>query len=172
MPKILSLVIASLLLVLGLVFLWWPNYLKFSDLKVGIGQKKMEVEDKDKYLSELSQLSDKLKEYDSQLALVDSVLPEDFGTADLLYLLGKEASQNGLVLGKIDLQNVLPLEKEPEIFKIPVSFSVSGKYSAFKSFLESLQKNARLVEVEYISFASPQKGDVFSFDLIVRAHSY
>jgi Tfp pilus assembly protein PilO len=172
MPKILPIAIISLLLVLGLVFFWWPKYKEFSDLKVELEGKKTELQNKDTYLSELSQLPEKLKEYDSQLALVDSVLPKDFGTADLLHLLGKEASQNGLVLEKINVENVLPLEKGSEIFKIPVSFSVSGKYPAFKTFIESLQKNARLVEVEYVSFSSPQKGDVFSFDLIIRAHSY
>jgi len=172
MPKNTILISISFLVLLAIIFLWWPKYQEFSDARIKLRERKIELENKDKYFAELSQLAQKLQEYSSQLALLDAALPQQFGAPDLLDLLSKESSQNGLVLQKVDLGDVSPLEKESEIFKLPVSFSVSGTYPSFKSFLQALQKNARFIEIESISFSSPQKGDVFSFDLIIRVHSY
>ena len=172
MPKILPIILISLLLILGMIFFWWPKYQEFGDLRMKMKERKTELENKDKYFSELSQLSEKLKEYSSELAVVDSALPKTFGVPDAFNLLEKECSQNGLVLEKVNLENVSPIEKESKIIRIPLGFSVSGTYPAFKNFLQSIQKNARLIEVESISFSSPQKGNVFSFELIIRVHSY
>ena len=190
MPKTFPLILISLLLILGIIFFWWPKYQEFGDLKIKLKERKTELENKDKYFSELERLSQKLKEYVSELSIVDSALPGTFGIPDLLNLLQKEASQNGLVLEKVNLESVSSLEgeenkfssspssakadsvKESKIIKIPVSFSVLGKYHAFKNFLQSIQKNARLIEIESISFSSPQKDDVFSFELMIRTHSY
>lgn len=172
MQKIFPIILISFLLIFGIIFFWWPKYQEFSNSKIELNEKKDELRNKEKYFSELERLSLKLKEYTAELDKIDSVLPQNPGITDLLNFLEKESSQNGMVLEKVNLENVSPLGKESEIFKVPLSFSVSGDYPAFKNFLSVLQKNARLIDVESISFSSPGKGEVFSFDIRIKAHSY
>jgi Tfp pilus assembly protein PilO len=53
------------------------------------------------------------------------------------------------------------------------SLELSGSYPAFKNFLAILEKSAKIIEVENISFSSPAKDDsAFSFNVAVKFYSY
>lgn len=61
---------------------------------------------------------------------------------------------------------------QPQIKKIAINLTLSGPYSGFKNFLESLEKNSRLFEVSNISFSSPEEEEIFDFKLKIETHSY
>ena len=141
-------------------------------MKVAIKEKKAELQNKEEYFSELQSLSNKLKDYSSELSKTDAALPAAPGIPDLLNFIGKISSQNGLILQKVNLDSVSPLEEESKILKVSMYLTLSGSYPAFKNFLSSLQKNARLVEVESASFLTPAEGEIIPFDLKIKAYSY
>ncbi|MBM3257972.1 MAG: hypothetical protein FJZ05_02040, partial [Candidatus Nealsonbacteria bacterium] len=82
-------------------------------------------------------------------------------------------SQSGLVLESISPFTVAAVSSMTNVKEISMSLKVSGSYSALKSFLAVLEKSARLIEIEDISFSSPTNNqDLFSFSLKVKIHSY
>lgn len=52
---------------------------------------------------------------------------------------------------------------------LPVSFSIAGSYDAFRSFLEAIEKNLRLIDIETISFNAAAGG---KYDFSVKAAAY
>lgn len=167
-----SVIILFLCFVAGLIFVWWPKYKEFNNLTLEIKTKKVELESKEKYFSELNNVSSKLKEHSLELAKIDSALANAPIVPDLVNFLAEKSSQNGLILEKVDLDKISSLEKNSKIQKISLSLSLSGFYPALRNFLSSLQKTAKLIEVDSIAFSQPKQGGVFSFNLKIKTYSY
>jgi Tfp pilus assembly protein PilO len=164
--------IIFLCLILGVIFFGWPEYKNFNNLKLQIEERKAELENKNKYFSELNSISLKLKEYGSDLSKIDSALPTTSIVPDVINFLAEKSSQNGLILEKVKLDKISPLEKDSKIQKISLTLSLSGFYPALRSFVYSLQKSAKLIEVDSIMFSESQPGGIFSFNLRIKTYSY
>lgn len=157
-------------LILGVGFLW-PKYQDLRNSQKKIEEKKAELQYKEEYFSELNKTSDALKEYSEILQKIDSSLPADPNLPSLFDFLQKVSSQNGLVLKRINPVSTTPFE-DSKIQETHLNLSLSGSYSAFKNFLSTLQKSARLIEIESITFSSPEKEETFNFDLKIKVYSY
>jgi len=163
----------ALLLVLGILFFWWPKYQDLADQLSRVKEKRAELESKEEYFSELEKISTKAAQYQSEISKIESVLPSTQRASDLLSFIGKTASQSGLILQSLNLGNVSLSEADSDIKETPLSMTIIGSYPAFKNFIIAIEKSARLVEVEQASFSIPQAGgEIFSFDLKIRTHSY
>ncbi|MFQ6049966.1 MAG: type 4a pilus biogenesis protein PilO [Candidatus Paceibacterales bacterium] len=160
-----------LLLSFGLIFtLIWPKYRNLVSLNEEISKKEFEVESQEKYFQELQQTSEELKKYETSLSKIDSALPQKPFLPELLNFLQKTSSQSGL-----SLQGISPF---PTVFvggrrtrETRINLILSGGYSEFKNFLSVLEKSARLIEVENISFIFPGEGP-FTFNLTIKVYSY
>jgi len=168
---IINIFIIFLCLILGVIFFGWPEYKNFNNLKLETEARKAELENKKKYFSELNSISLKLKEYDSELSKIDSALPVTSIAPDLINFLAQKSSQNGLIMETVSLDKISPSEGF-KIQKISLSLSLSGFYPALRSFIYSLQKSAKLIEVDSIAFSQPQPGGIFSFNLKIKTYSY
>jgi len=174
-----------LTLVLG-VGLLWPKYQDWKDFQKKIEEKRIELQYKEEYFSELNKASDTLKEYSQALLKIDSSLPADPDLPSLFDFLQKASSQNGLILKGISpisttfFEDYYPPPTLPtfggalssKIQETHLSLSLVGSYFAFKNFLLTLEKSARLIEVESIDFSSPKKGEIFTFNLKIKVYSY
>lgn len=159
-------------LIIGVIFFWWPKCKDFNNLRLNVEEKKTELANKEKYFSELNEVSSKLKEYSTELSNIEAALPSTSTIPELVNFISKKSSQNGLILENVNVEGVSPTEINSKIKKISLSLSLSGFYPAFKSFLYSLQKNARLIEVNSIVFSEPLQGEIFTFNLKIKTYSY
>lgn len=160
-------------LVFGSLFLM-PKYQDFAMQNSEIKIKKQELEEVKKYYTNINQTMQELQKYGDQISKIDSSLPSDFSLASLLNFLQQTSSQSGLVLKNISPVNITQ-EKDSKIKIISLSTVVTGSYQDFKKLLNSLEKSARLVEIESISFTSPDKKEKvtnFDFTLKVKVYSY
>ena len=116
-------------------------------------------------------------------------MPDDPLIPSLFNYLQKISSESGLILLSIgrfkvtpfvqettDSQNLLTAEiNNPlsNVQEIDFNITIKGTYSSFKSFLAKIEKSARLIKIENVSFDSKQddKG-VLSFNLIMKTYSY
>ena len=157
-------------LILGMLLIL-PKYEDLSFLRKKIQEKQAELQFKEEYFQDLGEVAEELKKYQSQLSKIDSVLPDDPQLPLLFDYLQKTASQSGLVLKGISVVSVAPGRPVTEIKETSLSLVLSGSYSAFKNFLLTLEKSARLIETESISFASVEGGQ-FNFNLRIKVYSY
>lgn len=160
-----------IVLLLGIAALW-PKYQDLKRNQAKIETKEKELQNREQYLSHLRQLHRELQKYQASLSKIDSSLPSSISLPDLYYFLQKASSQSGLVLTSVGQPSSNSLGKNTSIKAHSIGLSLSGSYTALKSFLSVLGKSARLIEIESIGFSSPPPGSPFSFGLRIKVHSY
>ena len=152
-----------------LVFLVYPKYQELMAVTAQIKLKDIELQSKEKYLSNLIELSEEFKKYEEQLAFVDSVLPQEPSLPPLFHFLQKTATQSGLILKGTSSTYLPSLE---DLKETTITLEMTGYYSSLKEFLSTIEKSARMIETESISFSTPEKEETFSFDLTIKVYSY
>jgi Tfp pilus assembly protein PilO len=158
-------------LILGPTFLW-PKYQSLRELQNSINIKKMEIEEQEQYFAEIDAVKAKLAENSEATSKIDSALPDSIDIPSLLNFIQQACSQSGLVLENVSPFTIVAAGGMTNIKEISMSLKVSGSYTALKSFLVVLEKSARLIEAEDISFTSPTKEDLFKVNLKIKIHSY
>lgn len=149
-------------------FLLWPKWQSFSLLKNERILKEKELESLNKYIQTLKTNQEKLKDYEVPLSKIDLALPSDPSFPELFNFIQNTCSLKGILLE--DIGSIQKTEKDGiKEWKIELTFG--GNYPAFKEILYSLENSARLIEVEKISFSSPQK-EVFHFKVDLTIRSY
>jgi len=157
----------SLLLIFVLIL---PTYQDLTSLRKKISEKEAELEIQEKYFQELQKISEELKNYEIPLSKIDSALPLKPSLPELLNFIQKASSQSGLSLKEIGQASTFSVEKE-KIKETKLDLVLVGSYSDFKNFLSVLEKSARIIEVENISFSTPKEGS-FNFILTIKVYSY
>lgn len=158
---------------LGILFLGTlPLSDQLRNLNLEIEKRNLEIRYKEDYFSDLREITEKLEKHQESLAKINSALPEIFSAPNFFNYLQKVSSESGFVLKDMKFSESSFLEEKPEIQKHPFSLCLAGSYSGLKNFLSNLEKSARFIEVESISFSSPKEEEIFEFDLKINTHSY
>ncbi len=161
-----------LALVLGFTLVW-PKYQNFQTLQSNIKIKEAELANKTDYFTQIRETSERIEEYEENIAKISSALPQTSALSSLFNFLQLMTSQTGLLLEEISLVGVTDSDEIENIKEIRVSLQVSGAYLSFKNFLTALENSSRIIETEEIAFKSPKKLTVTpSFDIQIKAYSY
>ena len=178
-PILLSVINFAIIAILAFYFL----IPKYQDLSYSNMQAELRVDrlkNLQEHFSELSSLDQELSAYQAEMAKVQSALPEDPSLASVFYFFQESAKQNGLLLTSISFSSTKREQANKEKTEIKediFSVEVTGSYTAFKNFLSTVERSARLIEIESISFSSKKEEesvskDLFSFELSVKVYSY
>ena len=158
-------------LILG-IFLVWPKYQDLQNLNSQIRQKQSELKSQGEYFLKLEEISQRLEDQKEILAKIDSALPGRPSLPALFDFLQKTSSQSGLVLKEIGFGSQ-PILGQEMIKEIQIPLVLSGSYPAFKDFLKKIEKSARILEVNSVSFSSlSAKEKLFDFSLKIKTYSY
>lgn len=169
--SIFFIVIAVLLSVFLVFFFVFPVYKNFTSDMIKISERKSDLQSYDKNLEELKKTKEELDKYKEQVSKIETAIPPSVGLPEYLDLIQRTASQSGLIL-EISPASTGPAEKG-KLRETRTSFILKGDYSGFKGFLTALEKSARFIEVEDVSFGSPAKmEDLFSFSMTTKVYSY
>lgn len=185
MSRLILIIACFLLIFLIGLFLIWPKYQRFNTLKLEIENKKTELRYIEEYFTKLDQLSQELEQYEEQLSKIDFALPLDSSSTltSFINFVQTASFQNGLIFEKLGSFSIM-LPKPPaqtagspqaqppsKIREISLDFKVSGSYFALKDFLNTLEKSAKIIEVEDISFSFEEEGAP-TFSLKIKTYSY
>ena len=170
MPRPIIIAISFYLTLALVILLILPKYQDLKLAKKDIEEKSGKIEyQKERFLN-IKKASEELDKYSESLAKIDSALPAELSSPDLFNFLQKISAQNGLILKDVSLGT--SSQKLPKIKETHLNFTVFGFYSSFKNFLSSLEKSARLIEIEDIHFVAPLKEAPISFELKIKVYSY
>lgn len=172
--------------VIGLFYLG-PEWQKFQALR----QENKELQQTSEEFDSLTERRDSLIEEinaisKEQRGLIIQALPEGPAAADFLVSLETMTKKEGLALKRVDLASTIEVkggagqpktggaitsaQTKGAILEFPVSLNVAGSYESFKRFLQGLEKNLRLIDVQEISFIAPPKGGIFEFNLRLKTY--
>jgi Tfp pilus assembly protein PilO len=150
-----------------------PTYKEIKSFRFEIEKKEAEIKYQEEKISHLNNLIEKLNQYQPELQKIQAALPPDPSLPSLFYLLQKKASDSGLTLEEISAFSISPFKEKERIKQINFEIKASGSYQAFKDFLLALEKSARLIEIEELSFSAPIKKETpISYQLKIKTYSY
>lgn len=196
--NLIGLVIAVALIIFFII----PYWNSIGNLKKSIERDNAEIERLEELLSKTKWLDEEYKEVEEEAKKVFLSLPKEKDVPNLIVQFEELAAVNGLVLESIQFgtlekdsdkktgaatyENDLASEAEmyiasqdtsskKSLFRsLPVTISVSGTYSSFKNYLNSLENNIRSMNVSEISFGGSSgssssetsgSSDAFEFDI-------
>ena len=156
------------------VMVLWPRFQDMEEIRESVMGVKQTLEQREVHFLKAKKDRDRLEGYQEQLAKIRFALPDDVELSALTFFrfLQKTTIETGLILTEVGAFAISSPEERPEIQKTQFDFQVKGPYTAFKTFLVRLEKSARIIKVEEISFSAPDEGGLFTFDIRIRVHSY
>lgn len=159
-------------LILGPTLLW-PKYQTLKEYQNNINLKRMEIEEQEQYFANIASVKTRLDQNSEIVAKIDSALPDSIDIPALLNFIKLSCSQSGLVLESISPFSIKAVSGMTNVKEISMDLKVSGSYAAMKNFLFVIEKSARLIEIQDISFSSPASSqDLFTFALKIKVYSY
>lgn len=188
-------ILAVLFLIFAGVLIWQSDmvYTEASAIKEDIVKYQKENEDmgvlREKISSAIS-IAQKNKDASEKF---NFILPEKDNNPNLISAIENTASLNGIIISKIGFSEekkiepfvandgtlVVPEQKKYNEQDISISFQ--STYSIFKSFLTSIEKSLRLLDVTAVTFSLDETNNsgkeknennaiVYSFDLVMKAY--
>lgn len=155
-------------ILLFLTFSVFKRYENLSLLKREISIKEDELQSQEEYFNKIQDISNKLQENKDLLDKIESALPSNPETPELLAFVQKSASLSNLVLGDINLG----LISSDNVKKTKVNFLLSGDYLGLKKFISFIENSSRLIDIDSIYFSYPGEGELFRFNLKITVYSY
>lgn len=160
-----AIILISVLVFIAILFLLdLPAYNKASLLRSEIKRHKNLLEEKKELIIKVDQLK---RVYESRKSEIENVyysLPSAEDIPGLIVQFEALVSENGLILEELDFfEKKIKRGEEVErrSYKIlEVTLSATGKYQSFKSFLEALELNIRLMDIKIIQFSSEETEEI------------
>ncbi len=157
----------SLLLIFVLVL---PVYNNLSDLNSQIFEKEISLQSQQEYFWELEDIADRIDGQEEALEKVRSAIPDGRDLANLMNYFQRSASKAGVSMENISPALVSSVQGQ-KVRASRINLVISGEYLALKSFLAIVEKSSRLIEIEDISFQSPnEQGDPFRFNISTKVY--
>ncbi len=182
-----------LIINLVLIFLFIvPKYQESNELQISSARKQIEYNGQFDYYTKLLGVLKNIQEKKDLLEKVDSALPSNFSFGTIVYFLQKKADKDGLTIKSMTFlqpqpvtsQQVLTEVSDKELKSVNFTVNLSGTYQSLKDFLASLERSARLFEVNTIFFArgegeslseEPQllgQSQTYNFKLEIETYTY
>ena len=155
-----------------------PKYQMVSKLKNSLSDYKKALTEQKEYFENVDKDLEKLKEYEDLTKKISLAIPKESSIVDFFNLIDNLASANGPFLKGVGTFSISESKEISGIKETEISFNVSGPYPFFKNFISALEKSARMIKIENISFkseAQPGKEKtegIFDFSLKVKAYSF
>lgn len=194
--KTLIVILSILLSIAAIWFLILPLYGGVKDKNNQVQAKEKEVQDLEKSVAKINELMQSYKANEDKINLLLQMSPKDKDVAGLLNQLESLSSQSGVILYSVNfaetaspksapqpsapagqeagaqvsaVANLTLANPQPSLKTLTASLKISGSYEAFKNFLSELEKNARLADVQSISFAGKsdksETSNLYDFNL-------
>lgn len=178
MPNIFKyFVIPIILFFSASALIFWVLRPLYSDIKVALELKKQNennLSDRLKLSANLEHLVSQYNERLTDIETLNKTVPEGENIPELLVGLEDLASRSGLAFISVNFKT--------EDFKAPgfktliIEIKIKGSYSAFKNYLQSMEKSLRIFDVTLVSFTGVGPGQInvdlnnLDFHLLVNTY--
>jgi len=158
-------------IIIGSVFTF-PKYREYLKVAQKLANQKMFLENQAQYYKEIEETFRKLETKREIVDKITSMLPKKLDSASLINYFNTASQKHGLLLKDILITSGSSFAEIERIQRHQITLKFLGNYSSFKNFLVSLEKNARLFEVDQITFSAPQEKDIYDFEVQLTVYSY
>ncbi len=163
-----------------MMFLTLPEYDKFISLTWQLQDNKLELVERERHLSDMFELSQRLKQQQAALDKISSALPAHPDFPSLMVFLNEKASESGLIVLKPNnvstVYHVLREEdveqSSPGIKPIEFDLFLTGKYPSLKNFVQSVESSSRLIQVSNIVATKDEDLSLYVYQITLETSFY
>ncbi len=169
-----TIVIISLVLSIFLAaVLVFPQHQKLQRERTVLQERTEELQNHRNYQSRLQSVKARLDQNQELMANIISALPDELDAPSFLKFLQKASEASGVSIERVNWSRAAsPAEGERTKEHI-LSMNFTCSYYAFKNFLYSLERSARLIDIMRMNFRASEEGDKpIQFSMELRIHSY
>jgi len=148
--------------------LTWPALTKIFDLNYNLNQIKNEYEKQNRAVQLAKSIIEQYKNLNDVNQMISLTMPRTEELYNVLVQLNKISENSGLIIQNLSLQKSTPTSiststNQQELIKsmqtIIITLSLNGTYESFKTWLEAIETNIRLMDITSITFASLTYGE-------------
>jgi len=180
-----AVILISVVVFFAILFLLvLPTYNKTGLLRGMLKDDTNSLKETEEVFAKANQLKQVYEARKDEINKVYYILPSGSDIPNLIVQLEALASENGLILDKMNFikktlikkiateETATTPESEPqkEYKTLGVTLSLVGNYNSFKSFLEALELNMRLMDIKSITFSGQKEAVGFTFNIELEAY--
>jgi len=163
------------LVALAIIGAWgWtlPEYNKISELKLAINERKELYDSRSAIIQKIKNLNTEYQQRSVDITRISSVLPDKKSLAEMVSAIDKLSSQNGLQLINATVVGKPSDNQALDYNFLPIEISLNGSYPAFTGFLQSAEKNLRIIDITSMdaSANSIDNPDLLNFSIKGNAY--
>ncbi|MBX4211621.1 MAG: type 4a pilus biogenesis protein PilO [Candidatus Yanofskybacteria bacterium] len=156
------------------LFLFWlfpyPAYQKIAAYRSAIGEREQLLVERRAAMDQITKLK---KEYDqraSQIQRFSAVIPSKMATAELISALEQIANQSGVQMGDVTFSDSKQ-QTQTDYQLLGVGINGKGTYSGLVTFLESIERSIRLLDVSKVDAGTDtSQGSLLNFTIQADAY--
>lgn len=168
--------------VAGFAFFIVPHYNSISALRAQQADYETILTNARQLKQESNALVTKYNSFDPvQLGELTTMLPSNPENMKLILALQNVASQNGMVLQNVKIddpdvdaaaQNSRPgAGASSDLGTLTIDFSMAGPYASFTSFIKTIERSLRMLEIQKVSFAvSDPKSQSYQYTVSIKTY--
>ncbi len=163
---------AGIIAITGILFftLILPTYNSVSSRRTALADRKVSLTEQQEGIASFNKLKEEAAQRSDAIKQFSAVVPATKSPAEIVSMIDTIARQSGLQLATLAMGTSTVQEKSPYASQA-VDMGLSGGYLAFRSFIDGLEKNLRIIDIDAID-ASPTTDNSPIINFRIRAHAY
>lgn len=150
--------LASLAIVLFFV-LALPAWDRISALATAISEREDLISSRQQIIQRINTLSQQYEERQEDINRITSILPSNKSIPEIVTAIEALAQQSGLSLTSLTASTIGNDDTlQPK--RVFVEFGISGAYTAVTTFINSLETNLRIMDIESLNLSGSTREDV------------
>lgn len=181
------------ILILGfiasIIFLDVPWAQKMLNLRKKLANERKSLQEQQDFIAKIEKLTQSYKDNTEVLKNIDYIMTNDVDAPGLIVQLEALAGGSGMLLSNINFalsEESIGSEKAKEVRSgeikteqaskqyniVNINAKMTGDYLAFNRFLQLVEENLRLLDIESITFAPHQTSGASNFEFDVNLRAY
>lgn len=155
-----------------LVGIGWPLFQGMRALEAEAGARDAMLQDRTKTVADILALAQTYDNRATDVNRVSAIVPSTPTVPDLISALESIAYRSSMYLSNISLKEAKQPASANDVTAMTISVTVDGAYGSLETFLQDLEKNIRLIDVQSITVspADPDNPDAISVQLTATAY--
>lgn len=131
-----------------------PLYNRIAVFRANIAEKEKVIAESNYLIQKTDQWRDQISERETSIEKLNLALPSEKAIPDFIVSLRSLTGSSGVILNDIKIQadKRVSAGNKSNVEEFNVILEINGTYSAFKSWLDGLETNVRVADIQSINF--------------------
>lgn len=163
------------LIALALIGAWgWvlPEYNQISELNVALTERRELYDSRSAIVKRIQDLNKEYQQRAVDITRISSVLPSKKSLAEMVSAIERLSIQSGLQLISANIAGK-PLDSQVGAYNsLPIEIAMGGSYPGLVSFLQSAEKNLRIIDITSIGATAGSADNPGLLNFSIKGNAY